>query len=150
MFGDQVCDFCFCRIIQRVIRRPHIGKFGVAAFAWDDARMQQRIAGADRAERRIGVPQLVGQRVHAPVIFPGAQLVLRVEIGDVAQLQPVAEAALLRLGHLPGERHLQLAEVAAELALLLVGDRLVVEHQHGVAGPCRPQSPRPRRATADG
>ena len=98
-----------------------------------DAAVQQRVAGADRTERRVGVPQPVGQRVHPAAVVARAQLVARGEVGDVAELQPVAETAVLRLGHLAGQRHLQLAEIAAELELLFVGQRLVAEHQHGVA-----------------
>jgi hypothetical protein len=54
------------------------------------------------------------------------------QVGDVAEFQPVTETPILGLRHLPGERHLELAKVATERKLLVVGQLLVAEHQHRV------------------
>jgi len=53
------------------------------------------------------------------------------EVGDVAQFQ-LLEATHFRLGHLRGQRDLQLAEIAAEDNLLIVGQRLVGKGQDSV------------------
>ena len=79
------------------------------------------------------MPQPIGQRVHPGAIVAFAYLVARGEVGDVAELQPITQAAVLRLGHLSCQRDFQFAEVAAELQLLLVSQWLVTECQYGVA-----------------
>ena len=105
--------------------------------------MQQRIAGADGAERGIRVPQPIGQRVHPGAVVALAHLIARGEVGDVTEFQPITEAAVLRLGHLSGQRDFQFAEVAAEFELLLVGQRLVAETPGRRSGPCRLDRRRP-------
>ena len=105
----------------------------LAPLLGNDAAVQQRVAGADGAERCVGVPQPIGQRVHPAPVVARAQFVARSEVGDVAELQPVAETAIFRLGHLTGEGDLQFAEIAAEFELLFVGQGLVGKHQDGIA-----------------
>ena len=45
---------------------------------------------------------------------------------------PVGQALVLRLGDVAAARVLDVAEIAGERHLLLVGELLVVEHQHGM------------------
>ena len=45
---------------------------------------------------------------------------------------PVVQALVLRLGDVAAARVLERAEVERERHLLLVGEVLVVEHQHGI------------------
>ena len=74
------------------------------------------------------MPQPVPQCIHPPAVVARAQPLALIEIGDVAELE-LREAPLLRLGHLARERHLQLAEIAGEIDLLRVGQRLIAEDQ---------------------
>ena len=57
--------------------------------------------------------------------------VVAIEVRDVGELD--REPALVGLDDVAVHRQLDLAEVAAERDLLLVGELLVVEHQHGIA-----------------
>ena len=92
------------------------------------------------------MPQPVRQRVHPTFVVARAQLVPCGQVGDVAEFQPVAEATVLRLGHLAGQRDLQLAELAAEYELLFVGQRLTRKRQDGVAVHARLDRRRPDHA----
>jgi hypothetical protein len=55
---------------------------------------------------------------------------VHVEVGHVVHAE--RQAPVLELGDIAAARVLQLAEVAAERHLLLVGHRLAVEDEHGI------------------
>lgn len=77
------------------------------------------------------MPEAVAQRVKAAGIVSATELVVGVEVGDVAHFLPQAGSA--GFGHLAGQGDLNDAEIAAEGDLLVVGQRLVAEDQNGVA-----------------
>ena len=77
------------------------------------------------------MPQQIAEIEHPPPVVTTQHLVVFVQIGDVGELD--AQAPLFRLDDVAADRRLDLAEIAAERNLLIVGDVLVVKHQHGVA-----------------
>jgi len=77
------------------------------------------------------MPELVAEIEHAAAVVARHHLVVLAEIGDVGDVE--GQPALAVLHDMAADGALDLAEIAAEGELLLVGDRLVVEHQHGVA-----------------
>jgi hypothetical protein len=76
------------------------------------------------------VPELVAEIEHAAAVVAGQRLVVLIEVGDVvhADRQP----PLLRLGDVVAGGVLDLAEIARERHLLVVGQLLVVEDEDGV------------------
>jgi len=77
------------------------------------------------------MPQLVAEIEHAAAVVARQQLAVLVEIGDVGHVEGQPTLAILH--DMTAGDALDLAEIAAEGELLLVGDRLVVEYQDGVA-----------------
>ena len=77
------------------------------------------------------MPQPVAEIEAAPAVVAGEQVAVLIEIGDVAHL--VTEAALVGTGHVVRGVELDLAEARGEGDLLGVGQRLIAEHQHGIA-----------------
>ncbi len=77
------------------------------------------------------MPQLVAEVEHAAAIVPGEHAIVAVEVRDVGELD--REAPILGFGHVAVHGRLDRAEVATERDLLLVAQRLVVEHEHRVA-----------------
>src|ERR1700730_2897021 len=76
------------------------------------------------------MPQAITQIEHAAAVVAVEQLVALLEVRHVGELD--AQAPVLRLGDVAADRGLDRAEVTAELDLLVVGHRLIVEHQHGI------------------
>jgi len=76
------------------------------------------------------VPQPVAEGVEALCVVSRTDPLAMIDVGDVAEF--VHHAPFFGPGHLAGQRRFQLAEVAAEYRLLVVGKALVVEHQDGV------------------
>jgi hypothetical protein len=107
-----------------------LGELGVAALLVDHTGRQQGILGRDGAERAVGVPQHVADVEEPLPAVAGERLAVLAEVGDVVHANH--EALVLGLGDVAAARVLDVAEVAGESHLLLVGDGLAGEHQHGV------------------
>src|SRR6266481_5419756 len=86
---------------------------------------------ADTLERGIRMPQLVAEIERAPAVVARQQVALLIEIGNVAHLD--AEPALIEPRHVVGGVELDFAERFGERDLLVVGQRLIVEQQYGMA-----------------
>ena len=129
VLADQVLALRLGLVVERIIGRAHVGEFGVAAGRRNAPRRQQRILRRHRLERTVGVPQPVAQTEQPPPVVARQHLVVLVEVGDVVDVH--RQPALVTLRDVAG-RLLQRAEVAAERKLRLVGEVLVVEHQHAV------------------
>ena len=117
--------------VEIVVGRAHVGELRVAADGIHQARREQRILGGDRAERAVGMPEHVAEVEQAHARGAVERLAVLAEVGDVVHAH--GQALVLGLGDVAAAGVLQGAEVAAERHLLLVGEHLVVEHEHGVA-----------------
>ena len=130
MLADVVLDLALGLVVERVVGGAHVGELGVAALGVHDARGQQRILGRDRPERAVRVPQHVAEVEQALAAVAGQRLVVLAEVGDVVHAG--RQALVLRLGDVAAARVLDRAEVERERHLLLVGQLLVAEDEHGV------------------
>jgi hypothetical protein len=74
------------------------------------------------------MPQPISEIERAPAIIPRQQVAVLIEIRDVAHLD--AEPALVEPRYVVGRVQLDLAEASGKCDLLLVGQWLIVEHQH--------------------
>ena len=81
------------------------------------------------------MPQPVAEAVEPPPVVQRADVVVLVEIGDVADLRD-SQPALSGAGGGPAD--LQRAEARGEVAQLRVGEALVAEDHHRVAIDRRP------------
>src|SRR3954463_945427 len=77
------------------------------------------------------MPQAVAEVEQMDAAVRLQRLAVLAEIGDVVQAR--REPRILRLDDVAAARILALAEIQRERHLLLVGDVLAVEHQHGVS-----------------
>jgi hypothetical protein len=75
------------------------------------------------------MPQPIAETERAAAIVAQEHAAALIEIGNVAHLY--AEPALIERRHVVGGVELDLAEAFGECDLLLVGERLIVEHQYG-------------------
>jgi hypothetical protein len=131
MLADEVLDQSLGLVVERVIGGAHIGEFGVAALIDDDAAGQDRKLRRDRAERAVGMPQLVAEVEQTAAIVARQRLVIVAEVRHVVDQR--IEPLLLRPGHIAAGRVLDLTEIAAERDLLLVGNILAMKHQDRIA-----------------
>ena len=76
------------------------------------------------------MPQPVAEVEHASPIVARQRLLVLVEIGRILHVE--RQPPLGRGRDMPSGRRLQRAEIARERALRIVGQLLIVEHQHGV------------------
>ncbi len=97
--------------------------------------MQHAEDDGDRHVRRIGVPQPIAETVEPAPVIQAADLVLLVEVGDVADLRNGEPAFAGARG---GPTDLQRTEACGEVAKLRVGEALVTEDHHRVAIDGRP------------
>ena len=107
----------------------HAHVFGLAT---DRRHLTSREQGRHRRhglERAVGVPELVARLVLHPTIAPVHQALLGLRI-DVREIHHVLVQTML-LADRP-DRLLQGAEARGERHLLLVGESLVGEDEHGV------------------
>ena len=128
VLGDQAIDPGLRLSRQGVVGGPKIRELRLPAGRRHHVREQHRERARHLAERGIGVPELVGERIEPTVIVARAQLVAGVEIGDVGKcrvLQALHDAVIAR--------RLDVAEQLAQPQERIVVELLVVEHQHGVA-----------------
>ena len=130
MLADHVLDLGLGLVVERVIGRAHVGEFGVAALRVHHPRRQQREFCRDRAERAVGMPQAVAEIEQMGAAVLRQRLAVLAEIGDV--VEPRGQAVIFLLGHGAAARLLALAEIQRKGQLLLVGNVLAVEDQHGV------------------
>ena len=95
-----------------------------------------------RLERAVGVPQPIAQTVHAPPVLRSSTCPSgsRLEMFRDMLVQPE-----LMSGAQLSDRGLERAQLLAEGDLLLVGQVLIAEHQHGVAVACVDDGPMSRR-----
>src|SRR5438046_4203713 len=116
--------------VERVVGRAHVGELRVAALRGDRARVQDRVLRRDHLERAVGVPQPVADREQSPPVVPREDVVVLVEVGHVGEgrRQPV----LVGSAQAGADCVLELTEAPAEGELLLVGELLIVEDEHGV------------------
>jgi hypothetical protein len=78
----------------------------------------------------LGMPQTVAEGEQPPPVVAGEHLVVLVEIGHVGKGGGQTQSP--RLAQARADRVLDLPQTAGEGELLLVVDRLVVEHEHRV------------------
>jgi hypothetical protein len=130
MFADHVLDLGLGLVIERIIGRTHVGKFGVAALGVHHPRRQQREFCRDRPERTVGMPQAVAEIEQMGAVFARQRLAVLAEVGDV--VQPRGEAVVFPLGDGAAACIFAFAEIAREYQLLVVGDILIAKQQHGV------------------
>ena len=130
VLADHVLDLGLGLLVECVVGRAHVGEFGVAAVRVHHPRRQQRELCRDRAERAVGMPEAVAEIEQVGPAVAGQRLAVLAEIGDV--VEPGAEAILVLLHDRAAMRLLALAEIQRKGQLLLVGDVLAVEYQHGV------------------
>src|SRR5213592_1454565 len=76
------------------------------------------------------MPQAVAEIEQMGAVVARQRIAVLAEIGDV--VQPGGEPVIFLLGHRAAARILTLAEIARKRQLLVVGDVLVAEQQHGV------------------
>ena len=79
---------------QGVVGRAHVRVLRVRGHRRDDLRREHRVASRRILEGRVGVPEAVAERVHAPPVVGLHDLAVLVEVRDVAE-GLVAEAVLL-------------------------------------------------------
>src|SRR5262245_31466630 len=126
MLDHQVLDFDLGRIIQGIIGGTHVGKLGVAARRRDDTRREQRIFRWNRLIRGIGMPEAITQVKGASSVIAPEQLIVLVEIGNVAYLN--AQPTFFELGNVRVQRRLDISKPSAEGKLLLVVQRLIMKN----------------------
>ena len=131
VLADEVLDLRLDGRVERVVGRAHVGELGVAADRIHDAGRQERVLRRDRPERAVGVPEHVAEIEQAHARVARQRLAVAAEIRHV--VPPGLQALVLGLGDVAAAGVFERAEVAAERHLLLVGDLLVVEHEHRVA-----------------
>ena len=68
MIGRQPLEPRLHRLRQRIIGGADVGEFGIGVAGRDDARRQHRICRRDLAERAVGVPQAIGERIGPPLV----------------------------------------------------------------------------------
>ena len=116
---------------QRVIGRPLVGKFGMAAYRRNGARIEQRRQRRQPLERRVGVPQPVAQLEHALPRILAPHFVFRIEIGDVGEFLAHAQLGILAMQR---DRGLERPEVPREVEVLVLRQMLVGKDQHRIFG----------------
>ena len=132
VLADQVLDLGLGLVVERVVGRAHVGELGVAALLVtmraDSSEYFAGIARNELSECHSGLPRL-NRRWR---LVAGERLAVLVEVGDVVHAG--AEALVLAACvTLPPRASSSAPKLLRERHLLLVGDVLVVEHQHGVA-----------------
>jgi hypothetical protein len=131
VLADQVLDEGFRLGVERVVGRAHVGELGVASAGRDGPRVEQRVFRRDDFERAVRVPETVADGEEPPPIVPRVHAIVLVEIGDVGERR--RQAVLVRRAQAGPDRVLDLPQAPGEGELLLVAQRLIVEHEHGVA-----------------
>ena len=129
MLADQILDLGPGRGIERIVGRAHIGEFGIATVIGDDAAAQDRVLGRHGAKRGVGMPEAVAQRGHAALVVAPQLLAVLVEVGDIGEGRVESQ---LRIAYRRIRAFLERPEIAREGQLLLVGEILPRQHQHGV------------------
>jgi hypothetical protein len=76
------------------------------------------------------MPEAVADRIQASAVIARERPVVLVEVGDIGER--VGQTVLLRTAQAGGNGQLDFAEALREGQLLLVGEGLIVEDQHGV------------------
>ena len=122
--------------VERVVGRAHVGELRVGGDGRDDPGREHRVAARRVLERRVGVPEAIAERVHAPAVVGFQDLAVLVEVRDVGE-RLVPEAVLAE-GAAPGLGVQLAVEALGERELLVVGERLIVEDQDGVLVHPRP------------
>ena len=137
MLGDERVDHLLHRIRQRVKGGAQIGELGLAvafrARVRDPVRIEHRQRPRDWAERGVGVPEAVAERVHAAPVARRARAVVGVEVRDIGEFGAFQTARTAI-----GLRRLDRPEAACEGELGLVIEALIRKHQHRVAIDRRP------------
>src|ERR1051326_1416323 len=77
------------------------------------------------------MPELVAQIEQPPPVVAGQRPVVLAEVRDI--VHQGVKPLLVRLRHIAAGRILDLAEIAGERDLLLVGDVLIVKDEDGIA-----------------
>ena len=123
---------------EGIVGGAHVGVFRVRGYGGDDLGREHRIASRRILEGRVGVPEAIAERVHAAPVVGADDLAVLVEVRDVAE-GLVAEAVLLeRADPQLGVEHA--VQPLGEIELLVVGERLVAEDEHGVLVHPRPDA----------
>ena len=117
-------------LVERIVGGAHVGELGVGPHRRHHPRRQHRVAARRIDERRIGVPQAVGDRGGAHAVVRVPDLAVLVDVGDVGQRLVAEPVVADGRGGRPGMQ--RAVETLGEVELLFVGELLVAEHQHGV------------------
>src|SRR5882757_5890428 len=131
MLADHVLDLGLGLVVERVIGRTHVGKFGVAALGVHHPRRQQRKFCRNRAERTVGMPQAVAEIEQMNTAVARQRLANLVEVGNIVKAG--TKPGILWLDDIASARILALAEIQRERHLLLVGNVLIAEQQDGIS-----------------
>ena len=136
MLGDERLYYLLHRLRQRVIGRAHVSELGLAvafrARRRDPVRVEHRQRPRHMAERGVGVPQAIAERVHAAPVTRRARPVVGVEVRDIGEfgVLQTARAAI-------GLRRLDRPETAGKGELALVIEALIRKYEHRMAVDCR-------------
>ena len=130
MFADQALDHLFRLLIERVVCRPHICEFRIAALRRNAARVQDRVFRWRHLKRTVRMPEPIANGEKPAAIVVGEGLIVLIEIGHIRERR--RQSIFVRRAKTGADGLFQLPESAAESELLIVGGALVVKHQHRV------------------
>ena len=130
VLADEIVGEIPGLIVERIVGGAHIRKLGIAASGRDSYRAQQRIPGGHDFERAVRVPQAVTDREESAAVVVRHYLLVLVEVGDVGEHG--RQTVFVRLAQAITAGVLEFAESAAEGQVLLVGEILIVEDEHGM------------------
>src|SRR5208282_3004607 len=130
VLADEILDLGLGARVECVIGRAHVGELGVGTPGRDDPPGEDRILRGNRPERAVRMPQPVTELEEPHAVFGRHDPAVLVEVGEIGDAR--AEPLLLVPADVTGGRiALDLAEIASEGELLLIGDVLLAEHEDG-------------------
>ena len=131
---DQAVDRLPGGIWQRVVGGAHVGKLGLAVAERRGRRQRDSMQHAEddrhRHVRGVGVPQPIAEAVEPAPVVQATDVVVFVQVGDVADLRDGEPAPAGTRG---GAADLQRAEPRRKVPQLRIAEALVAADHHGVA-----------------
>src|SRR6185312_6679099 len=127
MLRDEAFELPFHLGSKRVVGRPQVGKFRVAADRRNGPRIEQRAQCRNALERTVRMPKTVRELKHPlpAVLLP--HLIARIEVGYVGEFLGHAQLRLLDVE--ARNRGLKRAELAGEIEMLVLAQMLVGKNQ---------------------
>src|ERR1700729_2417177 len=126
VLANEILDFSFRFVVERVIGGAHVREFCLSTVSRDGSSRQQGITGCDRAEGAVGVPQPVAEFEQPDSIIRRHHRAASRQVGKIGN--PTAETFLSALSNMARRFvALNIAELLGEDDLLLVRQRLVAE-----------------------